>query len=63
MLLFKQMNGIVSHIYREANQVVNSIANYGCNLASFTFWHVAPNFIKDSLDKNMWGLPCFTFCS
>ncbi|GAU22346.1 hypothetical protein TSUD_106740 [Trifolium subterraneum] len=30
MLLFKQLNGMVSHIYREGNQVADSIANYGC---------------------------------
>jgi hypothetical protein len=41
------MNEIVSQIYREANQVVDSIANYGCNLPSFTFWQVALDFVKD----------------
>jgi hypothetical protein len=47
ILFFKQMNEIVSQIYREANQVVDSIPNYGCNLAPFNFWQVAHDFVKD----------------
>jgi ribonuclease HI len=64
MLLFNQMNVIVSHIYREGNQqVADSLANYGCNLTSTSFSNVVPDFIKDSLVKNLKGLPCFRYCS
>jgi hypothetical protein len=63
MLLFKQMNVIVSHIYREDNQVADSLVNYDCNLTFISFWHVTPDFIKDSLVKNLRGLPFFRFCS
>jgi hypothetical protein len=59
---FKQMNVVVSHIYTEGNQVADALANYGCNLCSISFWHVTPDFIKDSLVKNLRGLPFFRFC-
>ncbi|CAJ2659028.1 unnamed protein product [Trifolium pratense] len=52
MSLFKQMNDIVTHIYREGNQVADSLANHGCTLSSFTFWYHAPDFIKVSMLNN-----------
>jgi hypothetical protein len=58
-VLFKQMNGMVSHIFREGNQVADSLANIGCTLSSPTRWQQAPHFIIGSLEKNKLGLPSF----
>jgi hypothetical protein len=49
------MNFIVTHIFREGNQVADTLANHGLNLNSIMFWNVLPLFIKDSYDKNMYG--------
>ncbi|GAU50508.1 hypothetical protein TSUD_234280 [Trifolium subterraneum] len=57
MVLYNQMNGMVSHIYREGNQVADSLANHGCTLDTFSFWQEAPEFIKDNLVKNKLGIP------
>jgi ribonuclease HI len=59
LVLFKQMNGMVSHIFREGNQVADSLANIGCTLSSPTRWQQAPHFIIGSLEKNKLGLPSF----
>jgi hypothetical protein len=63
MLLYRQMNCIVSHIYREGNQVVDSLANYGCLISSFTSWQVVPDFVIDSFVKNKLGIPSFRICN
>ncbi|GAU12290.1 hypothetical protein TSUD_141980 [Trifolium subterraneum] len=52
LVLLSSMNCIVTHIYREGNQVVDLLANHGLGLAYLSHWHVAPLFIKDSLRKN-----------
>ncbi|CAJ2628350.1 unnamed protein product [Trifolium pratense] len=63
MFLFGQLNGIVTHIYREGNQIADSLANHGCALSSFTFWHQAPVFISDNLAKNKLGFSSFRYCT
>jgi ribonuclease HI len=45
------MNCIVTHIFREGNQVADLIANHGLNLASIVYWQVASLFIRDCFDK------------
>ncbi|GAU49076.1 hypothetical protein TSUD_25350 [Trifolium subterraneum] len=54
-ILLSRMNCIVSHIYKEGNQVADTLVNYGCSLSSFTYWHYVPDFIKDSFDINRLG--------
>jgi ribonuclease HI len=56
LVLLRQMNLIVSHIFREGNQVADCLANYGLSLSSIKFWQVMPLFIKDTFDKNKLGL-------
>jgi hypothetical protein len=46
----------VSHIFREGNQVVDSLANHGLALNSIMYWQELPLFIKDSFDNNKLGL-------
>jgi ribonuclease HI len=60
LVKFKQLNGIVSHILREGNQVADSLANFGCTLSSPVSWFHAPDFLSESLEKNKLGFPSFT---
>jgi isoprenylcysteine carboxyl methyltransferase (ICMT) family protein YpbQ len=55
IVLLRQMNFIVSHIFREENQVADCSANYGLSLSSIMFWHEMSLFIKDTFDKNKLG--------
>jgi hypothetical protein len=57
-----QMNIIVTHIYREGNQVADLLANHGLTIDSIVFWDVAPLFVRDCIAKNMQGFPCFRLC-
>jgi ribonuclease HI len=59
LVKFKQLNGIVSHILREGNQVADSLANFGCTLSSPVSWFHAPDFLSESLEKNKLGFPSF----
>ncbi|GAU47028.1 hypothetical protein TSUD_239850 [Trifolium subterraneum] len=63
LFLFKQLNGIVSHIFREGNQVADSLANYGCTLTSSSSCHQAPGFIRYGSEKNKLGFPSFRIYS
>jgi hypothetical protein len=38
----RQMNFLISHVYREGNKVADLMANFGLTVSSFTSWHVAP---------------------
>jgi ribonuclease HI len=59
LVKFKQLNGMVSHIFREGNQVADSLANFGCTLPSSVCWFHAPDFLNVSLEKNKLGFPSF----
>ncbi|CAJ2632471.1 unnamed protein product [Trifolium pratense] len=61
--LAKSMNFIVTHIFREGNQVADLLANHGLTLISIAYWQEAPLFIRDCFDKNKLGIPCFRLCS
>ncbi|GAU16777.1 hypothetical protein TSUD_200200 [Trifolium subterraneum] len=62
-LLLRQMNCIVSHIFREGNQVADTLANFGSSLSSLASWHFGPDFVKYSLVKNKLGIPSFRICN
>jgi hypothetical protein len=47
---------MISHIFREGNQVADSLANFGCTLLDPV---LPPGFIIDSLEKNKFGIPSF----
>jgi ribonuclease HI len=38
----RNMNFVVSHVYRERNQCANRLANIGLGLDIFTFWNELP---------------------
>lgn len=44
--LLRIMNYIVSHIFKEGNQVADIIANKGLSMSSIRFWQDDPLFIK-----------------
>ncbi|KAK2391461.1 hypothetical protein QL285_064921 [Trifolium repens] len=48
----RQMNFLVTHVFREGNKVADLIANFGLNVSFFTSWHLAPRFIMDCLLHN-----------
>ncbi|MCH79531.1 glycerol-3-phosphate dehydrogenase, partial [Trifolium medium] len=63
MLMVSQMNCVVTHIYREGNDVADLIARHGLTLGNFVDWIVPPLFILDCIDHNKLGLPRFRVCN
>jgi ribonuclease HI len=61
--MVKQMNVIVTHIYREGNQVADLFANHGLSIASIVFWFDLPSFARDCFVRNKQGAPCFRICN
>jgi ribonuclease HI len=61
--MVNNMNCIVTHIYREGNQVADLFANHGLSLASIVHWHLPPLFIRGCFAKNKLGIPCLRICS
>jgi ribonuclease HI len=59
LVKFRLLNGMVSHIFREGNQVADTFANHACTITSPASWSQAPDFVRDSLEKNKHGIPCF----
>jgi hypothetical protein len=63
MFMVRQLNCILTHIYREGNQVADSLANHGLTSSSLVFWNDPPLFISDSFNRNKLGIPCFRLCA
>lgn len=63
LVIIRSMNCIVTHIYREGNQVADSLANYGLTSNSFEVWEGVPGFASESFARNKIGLPNFRFSS
>ncbi|GAU16217.1 hypothetical protein TSUD_298490 [Trifolium subterraneum] len=63
LFMLKQMNCIVTHIYREGNQVADLIANHGLYLPSIIFWDVAPMFMRQGINRNKLGISSFRISS
>jgi len=63
MVLFREMNCMVSHIFREGNQVADELANHAVTIPSLTIWPDVPLFIRDSFLRNKSGLPVFIICN
>lgn len=57
------MNCIVTHIFREGNQVADSLANYGLTLDFFFSRSTIPLFARESYVKNKTVFPNFRFSS
>jgi ribonuclease HI len=63
MFMFRQMNCVVTHIYREGNQVADSLVNHGLTINSLAFWQDSPLFISDCVNRNKLGVPSFRLCT
>jgi ribonuclease HI len=59
----RQINCIVTHIYREGNEVADTLANFGLSLQQLTVWQELPSFINSAYVKNKSGLPSYRFIS
>jgi hypothetical protein len=59
----RHMNFMVSHIFREGNQVADLLANHGLAISSIIFWNYLPLFAKNCFDKNKLGSPSFRVCT
>jgi hypothetical protein len=60
-VLLRQMNCIVTHTYREGNEVADLLANHGLSLNAFCFWQETPLLVRNCCVKNKLGLPNFRF--
>jgi len=60
-ILISHMNYVVTHIFREGNQVADTLTNVGLGLDSFMFWNEIPLFIRENLVKNKIGWPSCRF--
>lgn len=63
MVLFRHLNCMVSHVFREGNKVADALANHVVSLTSLSIWFDVPLFINDSFLHNKSGLPAFRFCN
>jgi len=61
MKVTRNMNFLVSHIYREDNVCADALANIGLNIQGFVWWQDAPNNIRQDVVKNKLGMPNFRF--
>ncbi|KAK2450584.1 hypothetical protein QL285_009697 [Trifolium repens] len=63
LAMVSQMNCVITHIYREGNQVADLFANFGLSIPDLVFWTEIPLFIKEPFEKNKLGIPSFRLCS
>jgi hypothetical protein len=61
-VLLRQMNCIVTHTYREGNEMANMLAiTLVFSLDAFCFWQETPLIIRNCCVKNKLGMPNFRF--
>jgi len=53
LVLSKEMNFMVSHIFREGNGCADSLANFGLSCTKFVWWNFPPSCISDEVVRNM----------
>ena len=61
LCLTRNMNFMVSHIFREGNPCADSLANVGLTLDHLTCWYNLPPFIQKPFVENKIGWPMFRF--
>jgi len=61
MLKTRDMNFIVTHVYREGNFCADALANAGLSMTSLTVWNDIPICIRSHYGQNRLGLPCYRF--
>ncbi|XP_019447273.1 PREDICTED: uncharacterized protein LOC109350497 [Lupinus angustifolius] len=60
-LLIRDMNLKVTHIFREWNSCVDSLAAFGVSSKSFTWWDLIPASIRQDFFRDRLGLPNYRF--
>ncbi|KAK2416759.1 hypothetical protein QL285_039126 [Trifolium repens] len=60
-ILTRRMNFIITHIYREGNDIADSLANLGSTTDNISYFWSPPPCIMHSLYRNRLGLPSFRF--
>lgn len=60
-LLLANMHCIVTHIFKEGNQLADSLANFGLSLNHYEFLKNIPLFARESYVRNKIGLPDYRF--
>jgi ribonuclease HI len=60
-VMLKQLNYIVSHTFREGNEVADMLANHELSLNAFCFWHNTLSFLRPFCVKNKLSMPSFRF--
>jgi ribonuclease HI len=63
LLMITQMNFMISHIYREGNDIADSLANVGNSIDNVLYFNEPPSCILNSLYRNKLGLPSYRFTS
>jgi hypothetical protein len=61
MVMIKDMNFILSHIYREGNALADKLASLGFSYDGFNWFNVIPKEILQAYNHNRLGLPLFRF--
>lgn len=61
--LTKNMNFLVSHIFREGNSCADSLASLGLDCNEFVWWNYPPTVIRSEVVRNMLGMPNFRVTS
>ena len=62
-VLLLSLHCIVFHVYREGNQVADSLTTHGLSLSSISFWHDVPDFIRPAFFSNREGRTNFKYSS
>jgi len=57
----RNMNFLITHIYREGNSCADIMANVGLALSSFVWFPSLPNCIRHDYGRNRLGMPSFRF--
>ncbi|GAU42668.1 hypothetical protein TSUD_398740 [Trifolium subterraneum] len=60
LALSRQMQFIISPVYREGNYCADKLASLGITLNAYTWWSSPPLCIRDDLTRNRLGLPSFS---
>jgi hypothetical protein len=61
MVLLKDMNFIMSHVYREGTSLADKLASMAFDSIGFTWFNSIPNPVLEIYNHNRLCLPCFWF--
>lgn len=59
--LYRGLQVIASHIYREGNRCADNLANDGHSIHNVVWWETLPLFIREEFFQDRFGIPYFRF--